>query len=145
MQELTSDWTLLRNTIDAMQPQGNTNVTIGLAWAWHALTPNVPFMQGSTPDANLDKVIILLTDGENTKNRWSTNASTIDARTEAACNNVKAANIKVYTIRVIDGNSSLLQSCATNPSMYYDVQQADQLNTVFTAIAQNLAKLRVAK
>ena len=54
------------------------------------------------------------------------------------------ANIR-DAIRVIDGNASLLQSCATNPSMYFDVQDASQLNSVFSAIAQNLANLRLAK
>jgi hypothetical protein len=39
----------------------------------------------------------------------------------------------------------LLQGCATNPGMYYEVSQASQLNGVFTAIAQNLANLRIAK
>jgi hypothetical protein len=29
--------------------------------------------------------------------------------------------------------------------MYYDVQNASQLNGVFTSIAQNLANLRIAK
>jgi hypothetical protein len=29
--------------------------------------------------------------------------------------------------------------------MYYDVQQASELNVVFSAIAQNLANLRIAK
>jgi hypothetical protein len=46
---------------------------------------------------------------------------------------------------VIDGNAELLKSCATSPNMYFDVQQASQLNDVFTAIAQNLANLRIAK
>ena len=48
-------------------------------------------------------------------------------------------------MRVIDGNASLLRNCATAPSMYYDVQQADQLAAVFTAIDQNLANLRIVK
>jgi hypothetical protein len=46
---------------------------------------------------------------------------------------------------VIDGNATLLRNCATNPTMYYDVQNATQLNTVFSAIAQNLANLRIEK
>ena len=46
--------------------------------------------------------------------------------------NVKAANIKLYTVRVIDGNATLLQDCATKPDMYYDVQNATQLNGVFS-------------
>src|SRR6185295_17500992 len=112
--------------IDAMTPAGNTNVTIGLAWGFQVLSPNEPFNAPAVaPD--LDKVIVLMTDGENTKNRWTSTASTIDARTQKACDNIKAANIKLYTVRVIDGDAALLKACATKPSMYYDVQQAIQL------------------
>ena len=145
MRELTNDWNTLRSTVDQMAPNGNTNVTIGLVWGWHALTANAPFTTGAAPAADLEKVIILLTDGDNTKNRWTNTSAAIDARTQLACDNVKAANIKIYTVRVIDGNATLLRGCATNPGMYYDVQQASQLNTVFSAIAQNLANLRLAK
>jgi Flp pilus assembly protein TadG len=144
MMPLSYDWTALNNKIDAMTPTGNTNITIGLAWGWQTLTATAPF-NAPAAATDLDKVLILLTDGENTQNRWTTSASSINARTTLACNNIKAANIKVYTVRVIDGNAALLQSCATNPSMYYDVQQASQLNAVFTSIAQNLANLRIAK
>jgi Flp pilus assembly protein TadG len=135
----------LVDKVNSMQPNGNTNVTIGLAWAWHSLTSSLPFPEGTDPKPDTDKVIILLTDGDNTQNRWSTTPTTIDARTTAACANVKLANIKVYTIRVIDGNATLLQSCATKPEMYYNVSQAAQLNPVFAAIAQSLANLRIAK
>ena len=145
MRELTNDWTALRSTVDAMTPNGNTNVTIGLVWGWHALTANLPFTGGSAPAPDLDKAIILLTDGDNTQNRWTSTASAIDARTKLACDNIKAANIKIYTVRVIAGNATLLRGCATNAGMYYDVQQASELNSVFTAIAQNLANLRLAK
>jgi hypothetical protein len=148
---------VLGKKINAMTPNGSTNVTIGLAWGWHALTSSQPLPEGSAPKADLDKVLILLTDGDNTANRWedvndgnnanqqAAIAAKIDARTKAACDNIKAANIKVYTIRVLDGNASLLQSCATKSDMYYDVQQASQLNTVFGQIATNLASLRIAK
>jgi hypothetical protein len=102
--------------------------------------------QASDPDPiKLDKVIILLTDGANTQNRWSSSESNIDARTALACTNVKAANIKIYTVRVIDGDATLLRNCATKSNMYYDVSQASQLNGVFTSIAQTLANLRIAK
>jgi Flp pilus assembly protein TadG len=138
-------WTNLNQKIDDMQASGNTNVTIGLAWGWHSLTPNLPLTEGSDPAPDKDKVIVLLTDGTNTQNRWSSTESHIDARTSLACTNVKAANIKIYTVRVIDGNATLLRNCATRPSMYYDVSQADQLNSVFTSIAQNLANLRVSR
>ena len=86
-----------------------------------------------------------MTDGENTENRWTTNSADIDARTKKVCDNVKAAGIKLYTVRVIDGNTSLLQQCATRTDMFFNVQNASQLNSVFTQIANNLANLRIAK
>jgi Flp pilus assembly protein TadG len=138
-------WTTLNNKIDAMQASGNTNVTIGLEWGWHSLTPNLPLAQGSEPAPDKDKVIVLLTDGTNTQNRWSTSESSIDARTALACTNAKNANIKIYTVRVIDGNATLLRNCATKPTMYYEVSQASELNAVFSSIAQNLANLRIAR
>ena len=46
-------------------------------------------------------------------------------------------------MRVINGDVTLLKGCATKPSMYYAVQNADQLSNVFSSIAQNLANLRI--
>jgi hypothetical protein len=142
---LTNSWSTLNTKIDNMTPVGNTNVTIGLVWGWHSITPGAPLTQGSAKAQDLDKVIILLTDGDNTQNRWSTTAADIDVRTKKACDNIKADGVKIYTIRVIDGNANLLRSCATDPSMYFDVQNATQLSGVFSQIAKNLANLRLAK
>ncbi len=148
---LTTNWTALNSKIDQMNPNGNTNVTIGLVWGWHALTPGAPLSEASAAKADLDKVLIILTDGTNTEawknqnNTKVTSSAAIDARTKLACNNIKAANIKIYAIRVIDGNAGLLSGCATNATMYYDVQDASQLSGVFGSIAQNLANLRLAK
>jgi hypothetical protein len=92
-----------------------------------------------------------LTDGDNTEswknsnNSKVTSSSSIDARTALACTNAKAANIKIYAIRVINGNATLLKNCATRSDMYFDVQNSSQLSAVFSAIAQNLANLRLAK
>lgn len=148
---LTFDWTSLNSKIDSMQPNGMTNVAIGLAWAWHSLTTAVPLTQGLAPNPDLDKVIILLTDGDNTEswknsnNTTVTSSSAIDTRTQLVCDNVKAANIKLYTVRVINGNANLLRNCASSTSMYYDVQQASQLDTVFQNIANSLAQLRLSE
>jgi uncharacterized protein YegL len=154
---LTDIWTgltTLKDKVNDMQPNGNTNVTIGLTWGWHSLTNSVPYQQAAAPQPDLDKVIILLTDGDNTES-WDNAANKsivgagaealINARTQLACANVKAANIRIYTIRVINGNADLLRNCASSQNMYYDVQNASQLNGVFTSIAQNLANLRIAK
>jgi Mg-chelatase subunit ChlD len=144
MMTLSYDWTALNSKIDAMIPTGNTNVTIGLQVAWQSLSPVAPFYApAASPD--VDKVIILMTDGQNTQNRWTTSQYSIDARTQSACSNAKANNIRIYTVRVIEGNADLLRNCATKPEMYYEVTQASQLNAVFSAIAQNLANLRISK
>jgi Flp pilus assembly protein TadG len=145
MMPLSYDWNALSDKIDDMQPDGNTNVSIGLAWAWHSLTPGEPFTQAAAANADLSKYIILMTDGENTQNRWSTNANSIDARTAATCTAVKAAGIRIYTIRVIDGDATLLRNCASDPSMYFDVQTASQLSSVFNSIGATLAQLHLAK
>jgi hypothetical protein len=148
-----SDQTTLHGKINAMQAVGNTNVTIGLVWGWHLLSSTALFTEGATyGTADLQKYIILLTDGDNTENRFSRTESSINARTTAACNNIKAfkdANgkpyIKIYTIRVINGNAALLQGCATDPSMYYDVQNASELTVVFNAIGSEISNLRLSK
>ena len=141
---LSHDWPALNSKVDAMTPTGNTNVTIGMQVAWQTLSPVAPF-NAPAPSPDLEKVLVLLTDGDNTQNRWSSSQSAIDARTEKVCANAKADNIKVYTVRVIAGNATLLKNCATKPEMYYQVTQASQLHSVFASIAQNLANLRIAK
>ena len=144
MMPLSNVWTDLHSKIDQLNPAGNTNTTIGLQMAWQTLSANEPF---NAPPAvtDLDKVIIMLTDGENTQNRWSSSQNSIDSRMQKVCDNAKADNIKIYTVRVIAGNANLLRNCATKPEMYYDVDDAVELNTVFASIAQNLANLRISK
>ncbi|TIW16940.1 MAG: hypothetical protein E5V70_01465, partial [Mesorhizobium sp.] len=57
----------IKNAIDAMAPNGNTNVPEGLAWGWRTVSSNEPFTEGrpNTERGN-DKVVIVLTDGANT-------------------------------------------------------------------------------
>jgi Flp pilus assembly protein TadG len=142
---LTNNWDALEGMVDTMTPAGNTNVTIGMMWAWHALSPNEPFPEGQTPRPDVEKVMVLLTDGLNTANRFTTVPAQIDARTAAVCENIKLANIRLFTVRVIEGNLALLQGCATSPSMFYDVQAASQLKDVFASIAASLSGARLSK
>lgn len=143
---LTTDWTALKGRIDAMAPSGNTNVTIGLAWGLHMLTPSQPLTNARTlaTEPDLERIIILLTDGDNTQNRWTTNRSAIDARTDLACAATKANGIRLYTIRVIEGNAALLRRCASQTTMYYDVQTAAELGPVFQRIAAEIGNLRLS-
>lgn len=141
---LTYDWSALNKKVGEMTPTGNTNITIGLAWAWQTLTPGSP-MNVTPPPSDVQQVIILLTDGDNTENRWSGSQSAIDARTKKACDNVKAAGITIYTVLVMDGNASLLKNCASKPEMYFGLTSANQLVSTFNQIGTEISKLRIAQ
>ncbi|MCO5091536.1 pilus assembly protein [Bosea sp. (in: a-proteobacteria)] len=141
---LTNDWDALNTHIDTMTPVGNTNVTIGAVWGWATLTPQAPFTSAKPKtEPRLKKYMILLTDGENTENRFTSSGSEIDKRTKLACTNIKADGISLYTIRVIDGNATLLKDCASAPEMYYDVKKASELGPVFQAIANEISAVRL--
>jgi hypothetical protein len=108
------------------------------------MTPGEPFDNPPMP-TDAQRVIILLTDGLNTENRWTTSQSAIDARTAKVCSNIKAAGITIYTVLVRVGSSSVLQQCASDANKYFVVNDAAGLNTAFTTIATNLSKLRLAR
>jgi hypothetical protein len=141
---LSSDWNALRGTASRMRASGNTNVTIGLVHGWQALTPGSPYPGAQTPRNRLRKVLIALTDGDNTQNRWTTNGNQIDLRTAASCAAAKLGGVEIYTIRVINGDENLLRSCASGAANYYNVTAPAQIDAVFQAIARRLAALRLS-
>jgi hypothetical protein len=61
------------------------------------------------------------------------------------CSNIKATGIMIYAIRVIEGNATLLKQCATDDSYYYEVQDAAQLSSVFSAIGDKLVNLHLSQ
>lgn len=143
---LSSDWTALSSKVDTMTPVGNTNVTIGGVWGWATLSQAAPFTEAKPlTEPRLKKYMILLTDGDNTENRFTTSQTAIDARTALACTGIKGAGISLYTIRVIDGNATLLRNCASDPSMYYEVTAASQLSPIFKAIANEISAVRLTQ
>lgn len=57
----------LKTKLDKMIASGNTNVAMGSMWGWHTVSPNAPFSDGvAYGTKNTTKVIVLLTDGDNT-------------------------------------------------------------------------------
>jgi Flp pilus assembly protein TadG len=144
---LTNDWTTLSDKIDAMQPAGNTNQAIGLQVGWQTLTASPFTVPDTDPNYQYNQVIILLTDGLNTQDRWYSNQSSIDARQQKTCDNVKAANITIYTVQVNTANdptSTLLQNCASSTSKFFLLTSAEQLVTTFGQIGTALTNLRLS-
>ena len=150
---LTYNWTSMTSLVSNMSPNGSTNQNIGLQLGWMSLVGGGPFTVPAM-DANYtyQQVIILLTDGLNTQDRWygdGSNTSTqVDARQQLTCTNIKAANIVLYTIQVnTDGGatSTLLRNCATDSSKFFLLTSASQIVTTFAQIGTNLSKLHIAK
>jgi hypothetical protein len=153
---------------------GDTNIPLGLVWGWHMLSPNTPFADGvayGTPKTT--KIAIIMTDGDNTfgtasndndspyngmgyiwQNRLgitsgseNTRQDKMDGRLKELCKNMKDKKIVIYTVRVEmkSGSSSLLSGCATDTDKFFDVQNANELNSVFQTIAGDIASMRISR
>jgi len=146
---LSYEWDNMKTLVDSMTPNGNTNQAIGLQVGWMSLVGGGPFtVPAMDPDFKYQQVIILLTDGLNTEDRWYNSATDIDARQQITCDNLRTAKVDVYTIQVNTGGdptSTLLQNCASDPAKFYLLTSADQMTATFNAIGTNLTKLRVAQ
>jgi hypothetical protein len=143
----------MQQLVNNMTPNGSTNQNIGLALGWMALVGGGPFTAPALdPKYTYSQVIILLTDGLNTQDRWygdgSSTATQVDARQSLTCANIKNAGITLYTIQVnTDGSptSTLLQNCASDASKFFLLTSAGEIVTTFTSIATKLSKLHIAK
>jgi Flp pilus assembly protein TadG len=146
---LSYDWSAMKTLVNNMSPNGNTNQAIGLALGWMSLTGGGPFtVPAMTSGYTYQQIIILLTDGLNTQDRWYTDQASIDARQQMTCNNAKAAGITLYTIQVNTGGdptSTLLQNCASSSDKFFLLTSADQIVATFNQIGTNLSNLYVAK
>lgn len=151
-QPLTDNWSLLNSRIDSMKASGMTNITLGAQWGFEMLSGAAPFSE-TTADKDVERFMILLTDGDNTQDRWGAwDVARMDKDTKSMCDAItergvaeaaKVHNIRLYTVLVIAGNESLLKSCATKPEMFYKVNTANQLESVFKAIASEIGQVRL--
>ncbi len=173
--ELSGQKEDVKSAIDAMGANGSTNIGEGLMWGWRVLSPGAPFAQGrAASDPQNQKVIVLMTDGENTYTRYtnnhnwtwygafgfaakgrlgSTNSSSavlgqMNTKTRAACTNAKAAGVIVYTIAFrLESNSAtraLLAECASDSSKAFTASDGAALYNTFQAIGREISQLRVA-
>jgi Flp pilus assembly protein TadG len=168
---MTSSWGTLKSAINTMQPTGGTNQAIGLAWAWQSLLTTSPLpAPAEDPNYTYNRVIILLSDGLNTEDRWPANGNgrtqnlnaqnvgLIDLRQAALCQNIKNATdpttskpmYTIYTIQVntsspADPTSTVLQNCASSPDKFFMLTSSSQIVTTFNSIGTALSKLRVAR
>ncbi|OQW58235.1 MAG: pilus assembly protein TadG [Proteobacteria bacterium SG_bin9] len=151
-----SDAQTVKDKIDALVANGGTNQPIGMHWAWLSLQQASAPLTAPAKDNNYkySDVIILLSDGLNTIDRWYGNGSSpsaqVDARQKILCDNIKnPANGKttIYTIQVnTDGDpeSAILKSCA-DTGQFYPTTTTSGIDNAFNQIGASLTKLKLAK
>jgi len=178
---LTANRQTVLNKIDEMEPFGfgGTTTNFGLVWGWRAISPNWQGLWTGGDNASelpfpyeepfMDKVIVLLTDGENTlssvnetsfglRDEFEDSPDTVEAnhilelnrRLTTTCNNIKATNeVILYTIALSDGVDSttqdLLRSCASNPNFFFFAGDSDSLSSAFDTIGRQLSRLRLSR
>ncbi len=166
MTALTANKSKLAAAIDAMTPladSGSTYIPVGLLWGWNLLDANAPYTEAKTNTEMADlggtKAIVLMTDGDNTVKPevypWhygNENApgwgAVADQKTSALCTNIKAAGIKIYTVslKVTKPESlSMLENCASEPSMAFNANDNAALTQAFKDIASKLAALHLTR
>lgn len=152
---LTTDDSSIKSQIDNMVATGETYISSGLMWGWRVLNPATPFADGvaynSTPKTK--KIMILMTDGFNTRSQSSTNhdgsdSTAADQALGQLCAAVKAPGVELYTIDFEVNNTAskaLLQGCASGFDHYYDAKDAAALTDAFNNIASSVIKLALSK
>ena len=161
---LSYNWASMNSVVDGLDANGGTNQPIGLVTGWHSLVGIGPFVSPPKQTGyTYTDVIILLSDGLNTWDRWygtgtTTNTSVdyrmYDSSGRGTCANIKNGGVTIYTIQVnTDGDptSTLLRNCAgspdkiSDPTKFFIVTSASGIAAVFNSIGTNLTQLRVAK
>lgn len=156
IQPLTASRTELANAIDAMSAEGSTYVPSGLMWAWRVLSTQAPFTEsaGDRVDGEgnkINKVLILMTDGENTASpsfpaHDANDVSSANQFTSQSCEAIKADRIRIFTIAfdvTSDPIKDLMRACASSPGLFFDAADASQLDAAMQAIGSQLGGLRL--
>ena len=110
MMGLNYNWSGMTALVNGMTPNGATNQPIGLVWGWQSLVGGGP-LTAPAMDSNYtyQQVIILLSDGLNTQDRWYGDGSLRLHRSIAACR-IRAATAPAPTSRPAASRSTRCRS-----------------------------------
>lgn len=164
---LTTNKDDINLAIDSLTAYGETYIPTGLIWGWRMLSNKPPLSQAAVAEPGLQKVMVLMTDGANSKSMeldtddgsknnddgkvWDhdeTNVSEANQDMEALCQNIKNDGINLYTISfdIADVTTrEMIEDCAGNGGQYYDVKNRVDLAKAFSTIANSLQVVRVVK
>ncbi|HEX4160121.1 MAG TPA: TadE/TadG family type IV pilus assembly protein [Rhizomicrobium sp.] len=145
-------YSTLTGEITGMVANGTTDQPIGFAMGWMTLTNSPPFNPGAMP-SDTTPIVIIVSDGLNTQDRWTGDGSNqdnaADQREALVCTNMKAAGIIIYAVYVdlngTQGNSAPLQNCASGPGDYFDLTTSGEIVTAFQQIGTQITQLHISK
>ena len=161
---LTSTYTdastkLITDKINSLVAVGGTDQPIGIQMGWQTLQSGGAF-NSPAKDSNFKytDVLIVLSDGLNTIDRWYGNGSDpspqVDGRQTILCQNINSQaatstqDYVVYTIQVNttgDPEAAALKACASSPGNFFPTSSAAGISAAFTSIGTSLSMLRVAQ
>ncbi|WP_460447925.1 pilus assembly protein TadG-related protein [Alsobacter sp. SYSU BS001988] len=130
----TDNLTMLKDRIGGLQFDGCTNITLGAYWGGVVLDPNGP-IAGAANWGDRKKILLLMSDGMNTTNRWipipnardCARTTSMDAGTIATCDAIKARGIEIYSVNVVNGDPTVLRACASGPNHYFYADSAAKI------------------
>lgn len=161
--------------------RGGTIISEGLVWGWRVLSPRWRGLwSGSASElpldynsADTDKVVVLLTDGDNQMLVQTYNSTLVspytayqshttlgvtseaaaktvlDTRTTTVCTAIKRQGIILYTISFgtvpSTQGQALLRACASKPTFYFHSPDNASLRAAFRNIGGQLSNLRIAR
>lgn len=157
---MTNIQNVLLTAIANLQTGGNTYGNIGMVWGFRLISPEEPFTEGAPyEEARWRKVILMMTDGDNTMNgtysvygetaNHSITAADLDVRLEEVCTNAKAEGIQIYTVTfesgITEATRDYYRRCASQSTMYYNAPTNEELVAAFQDIASQLAQLHISQ
>ncbi|MCP5397198.1 MAG: pilus assembly protein [Sphingomonadaceae bacterium] len=152
---------------DSLYPEGNTYHDIGILWGARVSSPQGIFADNVNEDpsngGNVSRHLIFMTDGALVTNNSIQTAYGIEfhdrrvtgngsnnqnsrhnSRFLALCEAVKAKGIRLWVIAFDTGLTNDLESCASSDSAF-TANDADELNSAFQEIANEVGELRIVQ
>ena len=156
MLPLTAEKSTIKAKLDALEAFGNTRTDVGMVWGWRSISPQWRGVWPGDPTlpldydaALMDKVVIIMTDGENTP--WLTGDGLTQEETNnqlaQQCTDLKDLGVKIYTITFQAPSSldPLFEACASDPSKHFISPSNQDLENAFIAIGTELSNLRISE
>lgn len=147
--QMSNDFAGLKAKVDSLTPNGMTNQAIGFVWGWQTLVGGAGMtVPAEESGMKYEHIIIHMSDGLNTQDRWYGDAWNIDNRQKMACDNAKAAGITVYTVHVNTGGDPVaegLQYCASDDKKFTIAYNGDQIKAAFDKIGGGYNRARLSE